>query len=290
MTGMYEILAEEVIIGRGVVIEDGVKIQGRANRLARRVEIGDNAFVGYNSRAFVDELAIGDYTMLHNNALIAGDLPCRIGHCCWIGQHTILNSTGGLTLGNGVGVGAYSQLWSHIRHGDTLQGCRWNSSRPLVIEDDVWFVGHCIVSPIHAHARSMALAGSVVARDMEPNHVYAGVPARDITDKVGPQFQEVSLEDKYQVMRTRLDEFYALNPGHARSILVVRSLAEAADLSPDRYTIFDVSTRSYNRRRTEEEFALMRHLLPLIKFFPRDNSELSGADPGHLSLGGGEKA
>jgi len=72
---MYEILAEEVSIGRGVVIEDGVKIQGRSDKVARRVEIGDNAFIGYNTRAFVDELVIGDYTMLHNNGFIAGDLP-----------------------------------------------------------------------------------------------------------------------------------------------------------------------------------------------------------------------
>ncbi|NLF11231.1 MAG: hypothetical protein GX597_05545 [Anaerolineaceae bacterium] len=271
---MYEILAEEVSIGRGVVIEDGVKIQGRSDKVARRVEIGDNAFIGYNTRAFVDELVIGDYTMLHNNGFIAGDLPCHIGHCCWIGQNTILNSAGGLTLGNGVGVGAYSQLWSHIRHGDTLQGCRWNSSRPLVVEDDVWFVGHCIVSPVHAHARSMALVGSVITRDMEPNHVYAGVPAQDITEKVGPQFQEVPLEEKVAVMRARLDEFYALNPGAPRSIVVVRSLDEASGLAAEEYTIFDVSTRSYNRRRTEEEFRFMKHLLQLIKFFPRQDLSL----------------
>jgi acetyltransferase-like isoleucine patch superfamily enzyme len=266
---MYEILAEEVIVGRGAVIEDGVKIQGRSQGLARRVYIGDNAFIGHNTRAVVDELTIGDYTTLHNNALIAGDLPCHIGHCCWIGQHTILNSTGGLTLGNGVGVGAYSQLWSHIRHGDTLQGCRWNSSRPLVVEDDVWFVGHCIVSPIRAQARSMALAGSVVTRDMEGNHVYAGVPARDITARVGPQFREVGLDAKYAALVARLEAFYALNPQEPRSIAVARSAAEAGHLSPEHYTVFDVSTRSYNRRRSAEEVRFMLHLLPEVKFFPR---------------------
>lgn len=269
---MYEILADEVVLGQGVVIEDGVTFHGRSSKQAKRVIIGDNVFIGHDSRAFVDELVIGDYTAIHNNALIAGDMPCEIGCCGWFGQHIIFNSTGGLKIGNGVGVGAYSQLWSHIRHGDTLQGCRWNSTRPLTIEDDVWFVGHCVVSPIHAQKGSMAMVGSVVTKDMLPNHTYAGVPAKDVTDKLGPQFSEISLEEKYQRMLIAREEFYRLHPEHLQpSILVVRSLAEAVDVSPAEYSIFDVSARNYNRRRTEEEFAFMKYLLgQLYKFFPRD--------------------
>lgn len=268
---MCQILADEVTIGEGVVIEGGVVIQGRSSKNAKRVCIGDNVFIGHNSRVFVDELVIGDYTVMHNNAFIAGDLPCRIGHCCWFGQHVILNSTGGVTIGNGVGVGAYSQLWSHIKHGDVLQGCRWNSSRPLIIDDDVWFVGHCIVSPIHAHEKSMALVGSVVTKDMEANHLYAGVPAKDVTEKLGPQFAEVSLEEKYRRMMDELEEFYALHPEfESRTVKVVRRLGEGLEYDPAVYTVFDVDARRYNRRRTEQEFAFMRHLLQSIKFFPRE--------------------
>lgn len=268
---MYQIFADEVVVGENVTIEDGVLIQGRSSKNAKRVVLGDNIFIGYNSRTFVDELVIGDYTIIHNNAFIAGDEPCIIGHCCWFGQHVILNSTGGLTIGNGVGVGAYSQLWSHISHGDILQGCRWNSTKPLIIEDDVWFVGHCVISPVHAHEKSMALVGSVVTKDMLPNHVYAGVPAKDITDKVGAQFSEVSLDEKYRNLMVKRQEFYYMHPEFAeRAIMVVRSPAEAEQIDPEEFSIFNVATRRYNRRRTDEEFAFMRHLLQLIKFFPME--------------------
>lgn len=258
-------------MGSNVVIDDGVVLQGRSAKKARRVVIGDNVYIGYNSRAYVDELVIGDYTMMHNHAFIAGDQPCIIGTCGWFGQHTIFNSTGGLTIGNGVGVGAYSQLWSHIRHGDVLQGCRFNSAKPLVIEDDVWFVGHCIVSPIVARRRSMAMVGSVVTRDMEENHVYAGVPAKDVTDKIGPQFAEVPLEEKYQKMLAKADAFYAVHPEYGdREIRVVRSLGGPESHDPGGATIFDVESRTYNRRRTAQEFAFMKFLLDdLTKFFPR---------------------
>lgn len=268
---MYQIFADEVILGKNINIEDGVLIQGQSSKNAKRVVIGDNVFVGYNSRAFVDELVIRDYTIIHNNAFIAGDKPCLIGHCCWFGQHIVFNSTGGLTIGNGVGVGAYSQLWSHIRHGDILQGCRWNSTKPLIIDDDVWFVGHCIVSPVHAHEKSMALVGSVVTKDMLPNHVYAGVPAKDITDKVGSQFSEISLDEKYRNLLVKWEEFYTMHPEFTeRTIKVVHSTEEAEQLDPEEFTIFNVATRGYNRRRTDEEFAFMSHLLQLIKFFPSE--------------------
>jgi len=271
---MFEIHADEIVMGQNVVIEDGVILQGRSAKKARRIEIGDNVYIGHNSRAFVDELVMGDYTAMHNHAFIAGDKSCIIGTCGWFGQHTIFNSTGGLTIGNGVGVGAYSQLWSHIRHGDVLEGCRFNSTKPLVIEDDVWFVGHCIVSPIVARRRSMAMVGSVVTRDMEENHVYAGVPAKDITDKVGPQFAEVELDEKYLKVVAKLEEFYATaGPEHRRrEIRIVRSLRDVDRHTDDDgdLTTFDIESRTYNRRRTDQEFAFMKFLLAdLTKFFPR---------------------
>jgi acetyltransferase-like isoleucine patch superfamily enzyme len=265
----FEIHADEVVMGKNVVIQDGVVLQGRSSKQAKRISIGDNVFIGENTKGYVDELTIGDYSMIHNHALIAGDLPCTIGTCGWFGQHTIFNSTGGLTIGNGVGVGAYSQLWSHIRHGDVLEGCRFNSAKPLVIEDDVWFVGHCIVSPIVARKKSMAMVGSVVTRDMEENHVYAGVPAKDVTDKVGPQFEVVPVDTKYARMSALLDEFRATAGDRSASeIRIVRTLAEVQD--NEDVTTFDVESRTYNRRRTDAEFAFMKFLLQnLAKFFPR---------------------
>lgn len=265
---MYEIHADEVVLGRNVVIEDGVVIQGRATKNAKRVVLGDNVFIGRETRGYVDELSIGDYTQIHNHTLIAGVEPCTIGTCGWFGQNTVLNSEGGLTVGNGVGVGAYSQLWSHIRFGDMLQGCRFNSARPLIIEDDVWFVGHCIVSPILARRGSMAMVGSVVTRNMDANHVYGGVPAVDITEKVGPQYAEVSLDGRFARMQELYCEF-ARSRSAAPAVRVVRTSAEAADADPG-VTTFDLESRTYNRLRTDDEFAFMKFLLGhLVRFYPR---------------------
>lgn len=261
------IRAECVELGKNVQFGERVRISGMFGAPARRVVIGDNVFIGDDSQIYVPDIEIGDYTAIHNHALISGDKECRIGSCCWFGQNCILNSTGGLFIGNGVGVGAYSQLWSHIRFGDTLQGCRWDSVKPLILEDDVWLVGHCIVSPIHAQARSMAMVGSVVTRDMEENHIYAGTPAKDVSDKLGFQFAPVSLEEKYRRLTEKLEEFYKKHSHFPRTIRVVQEWRDGDEGGEE--TIFDVSSRTYNKRLTPEEIAFMKFLLVRIKFYPR---------------------
>lgn len=263
---MYVINADEVSLGRGVVIEDGVRICGKSSPRARRIIIGDNTFIGHHTVIAIDDFEVGDYVVIHNHALITGDKPCQIGHCCWFGQNTILNSAGSLTMSRGVGVGAYSQLWTHIAHGDTLQGCRWNSTKPLVVQDDVWFVGHCIVAPITAHERSMALAGSVVTKDMEANHIYAGVPAQDVTSKMGTQFEHVTLDEKHKRLGLLLEKFYDMNPQFNREgTQIVNSWEEMHD--PE-VTTFNVATRTYTKKLTQVEIAFMRFLLPTVKFYP----------------------
>jgi len=236
----------------------------------RRVNIGFGSSLGDDIYVDVPELAIGDYVKIHRHSLIYGYEPCRIGHNCWIGQSTIIDSIGGTTIGNNVGVGAGSQLWSHIKFGDTLAGCRWNSTKPLVVDDDVWFVGHCIVSPIHAHARSMLLVGGVTTQDMVENHVYAGVPAKDITDKVGPQFAAVVQEEQVGRFESLYREFLAANgltPEDFKAVVV-------DDLSGHKSTatrtVFSISDRSYIPARSEPEFRFMQFLLyDRAKFVPR---------------------
>ncbi|QMU64029.1 MAG: hypothetical protein GKR88_06805 [Flavobacteriaceae bacterium] len=267
----YNILADEIYIGEGVRIQDGITISGSYDYAsqttipAKKVVIGDGAYLGHDIEIVCPSIEIGDYTMIRENTVISGNKEAKIGSCCWIGPNCILNTHGGLYLGNGVGVGARSQLWTHMRFGDTLQGCKWESESPLIVDDDVWFVGHCLVSPIHAKAKSMAMLGSVVTRDMEENHIYAGVPARDITEKLGNQYEDVSIEEKYKIMQQKLKEFYKINPNYPRSIVIVK---DSVDSKENNKTVFNVSDRTYTKRLTNEEIEFMKFLLVTIKFYP----------------------
>ncbi len=268
----YSFFADEVQIGKGVRIADNVTISGGydyANNKpipAKKIIIGDGVFLASNIEIICPSIEIGDYTMIRENTMISGYKEAKIGSCCWFGQGCILNTHGGLYIGNGVGIGAGSQLWSHIRFGDTLQGCQWESVNPMVVEDDVWFVGHCLVSPIHAKAKSMAMLGSVITRDMEENHIYAGVPAKDITDKLGNQYIDVPTDKKFEIMQEQLNIFYNKNPSYPNSIQIIK---DSSEIKSKNKTYFDVSNRSYTKQLSNEEIEFMKFLLVKIKFYPK---------------------
>lgn len=259
---MVNIFCDNLVLGRNVVIEPTAILRG-INGNAKTIVIGDNTYIGHNVQIICDEFEIGDYCKIHHDTNIHGYKPCSIGHNAWIGQYSIIDTIGGTKIGNNCGIGAHSQLWSHIKYGDTLEGCRYLSESPLSVGNDVWFVGHCIVSPIVAKDKSMALVGSVITGPMEENRIYAGTPARDITDKIGSPFTTVTTEQKY----IRMVEYLHRFDPNSSSIKIVKSQEEF--IFEDSRTYFDVSSRTYTKKRTTEEIAFMKFLLPeKAKFIP----------------------
>jgi acetyltransferase-like isoleucine patch superfamily enzyme len=256
--------ADEIIIGKNVIIEPTAIIRGLSGK-AKKIFIGDNTYIGHNVQIICDHFEIGDYCKMHHHTNVHGYLPCKIGHNAWIGQYTIIDSIGGTKIGNNCGIGAHSQLWSHIKFGDMLEGCRFLDERPLAIGNDVWFVGHCIVSPIIAADKSMAMVGSVVTKDMAFNTVYAGTPAKPISDKIGPQFKEVSEDEKFNYFNEVIKGY----KGSLKSIKVVKHINEI-DFN-DNLSYFCTSTRTYKKLNTEEEIDFMKYLLPEKgKFVPHN--------------------
>lgn len=265
-----DIRAKHVQIGRGAVVEKGVVICGKDGGLADTVILGDYAYIGRDVTIRVPEFRLGHYSKLHEHGFLHGRLPLQIGRNCWIGGYCTLDSEGGLDIDDNVGIGAHSQLWTHIKFGDVVEGCRWNSTKYMHVGKDAWFVGHCIVSPVSVAERSMALVGSVVTRDMEANHVYGGVPAKDLTDKVGGQFEERTVYEKGVALNKLLGEYVRKFPDYEQSYQVVVSEAQfnefVAKYGGEGVTIFDVSRRVYNRAHTPAEVGFLKEYTPLIKF------------------------
>ncbi len=255
--------AEEVSIGQGVYVEKDVLISGKRGK-ARKVVLGDFCYIGRQTRILVPEFSLGDYSKLHSYSFAHGEQPMQIGRNCWIGGNTVLDSMGGLDIDDNVGIGAQSQIWTHIQFGDIVEGSRFHSRKYMHIKKDVWFVGHCIVSPVKVGEKSMAMVGSVVTKDMLPNHIYAGVPAVDITGKIGTQFEERSVAEKAERLQKLIEEFEAQNPAYRKQLMVVQSPGQ---IRPG-VSCFDVSRRVYTRTYSEAEVAFLKANVPLVKFTP----------------------
>jgi acetyltransferase-like isoleucine patch superfamily enzyme len=258
------IKVDQLVIGKNVRIDPNVEIK------CQRLVLGDGVKIDAGTRIEMTDLVIGDYTHINSNCLFTGDDWCKIGHNCWFGHYSVVNSTGTAQIGNGVCLGVQGQLWSHMYFGDILQGCRFASLKPLVVEDDVWFASQCVVSPIHARRRSLAMSGSVVTHDMEENHVYAGVPASDVTVNLGPQFKEVSFEEKRERMENYLREFLdKYHPSENRIRIV-----EKINLSQKEFSQFSLTERLYIKNLYPEEVRFMKYLSPTkAKFYPHPETD-----------------
>ena len=205
------ISADVVRIGRRCVVEDDVRVAWRGG--ARLFAMGDCSSVGRDSRILVKGFSAGDYVVLHNHLLSMGDSELTIGNNAWVGQNGILNANAPLKIGNNVGIGAYSAVWTHGKFGALIDGCLMHKEAAVVIEDDacLW---RAVVSPgVTVGRRVTVLPGSVLTKDAPPGSCFGGVPAADISDKV-ETYRKVAIGEQFNMMRDFAAEFLAMeNPG-----------------------------------------------------------------------------
>lgn len=217
------------------------------------VTIGDYCTIGAGVKivCFGGDVTVGDWTTLHDNCLVLSGDYVRIGQHGWFGQNCVIDGSGGLSIGNGVRVGMYSQIWSHVAAGEQLEGCTLFGERPVAIEDDVWLVGSCIVaSGVTLGRRTVALIGSNITKSWPANSVLAGTPAAAKPSLTF--YKEVTLEDKWQLMRGWLkaasEDLALITEERDADLLVVTSA------NGDGRVIFGrTSTASENARRADPD-------------------------------------
>ena len=173
-------IGENVVIGKYNFIGPNAVIEGFKESAGQAI-LGDCNIINEGTRILAghEGISIGDWNVFHNQMLVMGEGKMEIGHNCWFGQNTILDSSGGLKIGNGVRIGMYSQIWTHVASGELIEGCTLFGKRETIINDDVWLVGSCVVSSgVNLGRKSIFLIGSNVTKNTEEEKVYAGNPAK----------------------------------------------------------------------------------------------------------------
>lgn len=264
------IRARQIRISPTAEISGDIVITGIDGGEADLVVIGSHTRIASGVRAALRTLEVGSWCTLHAPLTMYGHEGIKIGDSTWIGQDVILNCTAPLTIGRGTIISAKSSIWTHFTGGDYIQGCRYHESKAAVIGEDVWLGVGVTLAPIAAGDRSLALAGASVVKDMLPNHVYGGVPAKDLTEKLGPPYLEISHSEKLEKLEGKLEEFKRLLGGSAPNLDFGRiRIALGMGDEVEGVSTFDVSDRTYSNIETPEEIAFMRFLLPHVKFYPR---------------------
>ena len=126
-------------------------------------------------------LGFGEGSSIYDSSLVIGDV--KVGARCWIGPFTILDGSGGLTIGDGCTISAGVHLYSHDNVEQTLTGAP--------IERSPTRIGsHSYIGPNVVVARGVTIgdrvvvgANSFVNIDLPDDARAAGNPARILQPK-----------------------------------------------------------------------------------------------------------
>jgi len=110
----------------------------------------------------------------------------RVGRNVFVNQNCTFYDLGGIDIGDEVMIGPNVSL---ITSGHPLEPSRRRDgvvARPIVIERNVWIAaGATIIGGVTVGENAVVAAGSVVTRDVPPDTLVAGNPARVIRSIAG---------------------------------------------------------------------------------------------------------
>jgi acetyltransferase-like isoleucine patch superfamily enzyme len=126
------------------------------------------------------DYGFGEGTSCYDNALILGAVT--VGRNCWIGPNTVLDGSGGLTIGDYVDISAGVQIYSH----DTVARVRSAGSAPVAlaptrIGSRVYIGPHTVIAKGVTIGSDVTIgAMSFVNRDVADGERVWGIPARPL--------------------------------------------------------------------------------------------------------------
>ena len=273
-----EVIGEgELDIGQRVSIQPGVQV---IFHRPAKVTIADYCNIGPGVKIICDggDVNLGEWTTLHDRCLLLSTVGLQVGAHGWFGQHTVLDGTGGLTIGNGVRVGMYSQIWSHVAAGEQIEGCTLFGQRPVVLENDVWLVGSCIVaSGVTMGHRAVALIASNITKSWPAHSVVAGSPA--VRKESLSFYKTIQPDEQWQLLAGWLGEiaetfqlqavaspvgvaFCWADKRNADTIVFVKDATQATVAIQNfaGATVCCLANKSYLKRLTELEHRVLKYL------------------------------
>lgn len=104
----------------------------------------------------------------------------RIGENVFINACCNFQDQGGITIGDGALIG-HKVVLATINHGYASEKRQWNYPAPIVIGKNVWIGSNAtILQGVTIGDNAIVAAGAVVTRDVAPETIVGGVPARFI--------------------------------------------------------------------------------------------------------------
>jgi len=165
----------------------------------RSVSFEDELFDRWEKAEF---LGFGDGTSVYQDSLIIGDV--HVGKNTWIGPYTVLDGSGGLTIGDNCSISAGVQIYTH----DTVKR-RLTNGKANIERKPTKIGNSCYIGPLTIIEKGVTIgdyviigAHSFVDKDIPSYSVAFGVPCR-VVGKI-----RFVTEDEFEIKwnRTIIDD------------------------------------------------------------------------------------
>ena len=253
---------DEFIKGKNVVIEKGVKLMGgkiilQDNIVIRNgtqidvtetLDIGKNSIIGEKNIIKGRKIKLGREFYSNHHAEIGGGScfektsKLTIGYWFHFGSYTIINTAMEVKIGNNVGMGRFTNVYTHGAYQSVLEGYPI-SFNPIYIGDNVWMPGATVNPNITIGNYVVIGVGSIVNTNIPTGCFAAGIPCRVIREHCYPQ--KLTFQKKCDIINN-INKTWDLDLKYKKELLY---LINKATIDFDRMTIKGKVTKKSERAR-----------------------------------------
>ena len=229
----YSDEAEDLVLGDDVTIGEGARIAGGKIVLGDGVVIGRRVDIEVSDRLVVGKGSlIRDGTILHGRKIELGrefyanhdaefgggscfeaTSSLKIGYWFHIGSYAMVNTAMPVTIGNEVGLGRFTNLYTHGAYLSMAEGFPVTFG-PITLGNRVWLPSATVNPGVTIGDDVVVGVGSLVMHDIPSNSLAVGVPAKvvkehypvrppveEVIGRIRPQFDAWGVRGEYDAKR-----------------------------------------------------------------------------------------
>jgi len=261
-------------IGKNTYISFSSRIVG-----TKSLSIGNDCIIKSNVKIKCQDIVIGENCIISENCYITGDKKFEIGNKTFIGKKVRINVSMNVLIGEDVGVGENSVIWTHGYFPPADEGYPI-SYAPVEIKDGAWVSTNIIILPGVTIGKGVIIgAGSVVTKNVDDDSLIAGNPAKfikntsefrskkafiDIMANIFSKYPTFELsEKKDNLLKYKFEKKYLFILDGSKehfepadfpknSLIIFKNMPNATDFKINTFLWFDLIDREMTCQKSKE--------------------------------------
>jgi len=207
-------IADDASVSRCVLLKGGSLFLGRGSSIKEhstldvkdRLVLGESSFISPYCRIMGRDIAIGKNFRMLTWANIGGgscfepQSKLEIGNNCHLGEFSQINTADKVTIGNEVGIGIQSYIFTHGAYQSILKGYPVTFG-PVEIGDNCWLPHAYVLPNVVIGKGTVVAAYSLVNKSLPAYSLAGGIPAKVLQENI--YAKKLTPKEKIEI----LDEF-----------------------------------------------------------------------------------